>query len=126
VLSFVAFSWGPSEAAAELPTAVQPAVQVIAFDPEALADAELPSLRTGEPTELRDAGVQLARRGDHAQALPYLEAAAVRLPDDPTLHLQLGDTRLALGDVDLARQHYRAAEKAGSTEAPLRLRLLGS
>lgn len=51
----------------------------------------------------------LHRRGESAEALPYLEAAAAGLPDDPLVHYHLGQAYLALGRIEDAKTRFRKA-----------------
>lgn len=51
----------------------------------------------------------LHRRGESADALPYLEAAAGGLPDDPLVHYHLGQAYLALERVEDAKARFRKA-----------------
>jgi tetratricopeptide (TPR) repeat protein len=56
----------------------------------------------------------LHRRGESAQALPYLEAAAAALPDDPLVQFHLGQTYAALGrPEDALTQYQRVVALAG-------------
>jgi len=57
------------------------------------------------------------RRGDSAEALPYLEAAAEALPGDPMVHYHLGQVYLALDRSEEARAQFVAAvEIAGPAD----------
>jgi len=61
----------------------------------------------------------VARRGDHEEALTYLESAARGLPQDPLVQYHLGMTYLALDRVDEARETLtRALEIAGDSALP--------
>lgn len=60
-----------------------------------------------------------ARRGNHAEALPYLESAAEGLPDDPLVQYHLGITYVALERPEDARRILtRALEIAGDSDLP--------
>lgn len=60
-----------------------------------------------------------ARRGNHEAALPYLESAAVGLPDDPLVQYHLGMTYVALERTDEARAALtRALEIAADSDLP--------
>lgn len=59
------------------------------------------------------------RRGDPEEALPYLEAAAEGLPEDPLVQYHLGMTYVALDRTEEARATLtRALEIAGDSELP--------
>lgn len=59
------------------------------------------------------------RRGDPEEALPYLEAAADGLPEDPLVQYHLGMTYLALDRTEQARATLtRALEIAGDSDLP--------
>ncbi|WP_371060690.1 tetratricopeptide repeat protein [Rhodosalinus sp. 5P4] len=51
----------------------------------------------------------LQRRGSSEEALPYLEAAAAGLPDDPLVNYHLGQTYLSLERMDEALERFRRA-----------------
>ena len=51
----------------------------------------------------------LHRRGESAEALPYLEAAAAGLPNDPIVQYHLGQVYQALDRPDDALAQYRIA-----------------
>ena len=56
----------------------------------------------------------LQRRGESAEALPYLESAAAGLPKDPLVSYHLAQTYLSLDRVDEALEGFRrAVELAG-------------
>ena len=60
-----------------------------------------------------------SRRGEYDEALPYLEAAAEGLPEDPLVHYHLGMTYLALDRAEEARAALtRALEIAGDSDLP--------
>jgi cellulose synthase operon protein C len=60
----------------------------------------------------------LARRGEHEEALAYLEPAAAALAEDPLVQYHLGVTRLRLGQAEAARtQLDRAVALAGPESA---------
>ncbi|WP_231119346.1 tetratricopeptide repeat protein [Rhodovulum sp. MB263] len=57
------------------------------------------------------------RRGEGAEALPYLEAAARGLPDDPLVHYHLGQAYVALSrPADALEQFRKAVEIAGPAD----------
>lgn len=59
----------------------------------------------------------LQRRGESEDALPYLEAAARDLPQDPIVQFHLGETYAALGrSEDAVAQYRRAVELAAETD----------
>jgi tetratricopeptide (TPR) repeat protein len=66
------------------------------------AASDLPRLR-------RLLGLALHERGDHAEALPMIEAEANESPDDALIHASLGDVLAALESTDLAIAAYRKA-----------------
>ena len=54
------------------------------------------------------------RRGDSAQALPYLQAAATGLADDPIVQFHLAEALFALDRAEDALAQYRVVlDKAG-------------
>lgn len=55
------------------------------------------------------AGSAALKAGDHAAALPQLQAALKRFPDSANLHNELGFTYRKLGTLDKAFEHYRRA-----------------
>ncbi|SMY09287.1 tetratricopeptide repeat protein [Flavimaricola marinus] len=60
-----------------------------------------------------------SRRGNAAEALPYLESAAAGLPEDPLVHYHLGMTYVALERTEEARQSLTTAlEIAGDSDLP--------
>lgn len=61
----------------------------------------------------------LSRRGDHAQALTYLERAAAALPDDPLVHYHLGVAQHHLDLEAQARASFEQALAAAGPESPL-------
>jgi tetratricopeptide (TPR) repeat protein len=89
-------------------------------DPESLerAFAIARRLRDAEVPHFQDTyGWILHRRGDSAQALPYLEAAATGLPDNPLVLFHLGEVRFALGQAAEARTAFaRVVELAGEDD----------
>lgn len=72
-----------------------------------LRDAELPPLQDTY-------GWILHRRGESAEALPYLESAAAGLPNDPLVQYHLAEVYLALARPDEALIFYRNAVDAAS------------
>jgi tetratricopeptide (TPR) repeat protein len=89
-------------------------------DPESLerAFAIARRLRDSEVPHFQDTyGWILHRRGDSEQALPYLEAAATGLPDNPLVLYHLGEVRFTLGRTAEARDAFaRAVELAGEDD----------
>jgi tetratricopeptide (TPR) repeat protein len=89
-------------------------------DPESLerAFAIARRLRDSEVPHFQDTyGWILHRRGDSEQALPYLEAAATGLPDNPLVLFHLGEVRFTLGRMAEARDAFtRAVELAGEDD----------
>lgn len=66
--------------------------------------------RDAENAALQDTYGWIAhRRGDSQEALPYLEAAAKGLPDDPIVQYHLAQIYLALGRTDDALAQFRRA-----------------
>jgi predicted Zn-dependent protease len=86
-------------------------------DPESLerAFAVARRLKGTEVPAFQDTyGWILARRGDDAEALTYLEPAAKALPDDPLVQFHLGVVQLRLAQPDAARSSLeRAVAAAG-------------
>ena len=86
-------------------------------DPESLdrAWAIARRMRDTDVAPLQDTYGWIAhRRGDSAEALPYLESAAAGLPDDPVVQYHLGQVYVALDrPADALRQMQRAVEIAG-------------
>jgi cellulose synthase operon protein C len=91
-------------------------------DPESLerAFAIARRLRTQEVPAFQDTyGWIESRRGNHEEALRYLEPAAAGLPNDPLVQYHLGMTYAALGRSDAARIALsRALEIAGDNPLP--------
>lgn len=89
-------------------------------DPESLerAWAVARRFREADIPELQDTyGWILHRRGESEDALPYLEAAAVRLPNDPIVQYHLAETYNALNRREDALKQYQAAVRiAGLTD----------
>lgn len=89
-------------------------------DPESLdrAWAIARRLRDTDVPPLQDTYGWIAhRRGDSAEALPYLEAAAAALPEDPLVQYHLGQVYVALDRPDAAlRQMQRVVELAGPAD----------
>ena len=72
-------------------------------------------LRGTEVPQFQDTiGWILFRRGDHGEALPYLESAAAALENDPIVQYHLGMAQLALGETtNGTEQLEKAIELAG-------------
>jgi len=75
-------------------------------------------LRDADAPALKDTyGWILHRRGNSAEALPYLEAAAKGLPEDAIVQYHLGQTFIALNrPQDAISQFRKAVEIAGPTD----------
>ncbi|MBP1804934.1 tetratricopeptide repeat protein [Rubellimicrobium aerolatum] len=72
-----------------------------------------------EPALMDTYGWILAQRGQHAEALPYLEGAAESLGEDPVVSFHLGMTYHALGRTEEARAALtRALDLAGDRPIP--------
>jgi tetratricopeptide (TPR) repeat protein len=72
-------------------------------------------LRNTESAPLQDTyGWLLHRRGDSAEALAYLEAAAEGLPNDPLVQYHLGQVYIALDRRDDALTQFRKAVQIAS------------
>ncbi len=57
------------------------------------------------------------RRGNHAEALPYLERAAAGLPEDAIVQYHLGEAYLALGRAEDARKALTQAQSLADQES---------
>jgi cellulose synthase operon protein C len=91
-------------------------------DPESLerAFAIARRLRGTEVPQFADTyGWILARRGEHAEALPYLERAAAALPHDALVQYHLGVTQHHLGRVPEARASLERALAAAGPDSDL-------
>ncbi|MGC9418483.1 MAG: tetratricopeptide repeat protein, partial [Rhodovulum sp.] len=75
-------------------------------------------LRDADAPALQDTyGWILHRRGNSAEALPYLEAAAQGLPNDPLVQYHLGQAYIALDQPQDALEQFRkAVEIAGPAD----------
>jgi tetratricopeptide (TPR) repeat protein len=61
----------------------------------------------------------LSRRGEYEEALPYLERAAVALPDDPLVQYHLGVTQYRAGRAEEAQQSLDRALGAAGHDSTL-------
>lgn len=64
---------------------------------------------SGEQARLLSLADDINQRGDHATAAAMYERAAELTPDDPRLHVRLGNARLAAGNAEAAKASFRTA-----------------
>ena len=78
---------------------------------------------TGIPEVQDTYGWIVQRRGDSAEALPYLQAAAAGLPNDPLVQYHLAQTYLSLERPEDALTHFqRAVDLAGPGDSRAQIR----
>lgn len=63
----------------------------------------------GEQARLLSLADDINQRGDHATAAAMYERAAELTPEDPRLHVRLGNARLAAGNAEAAKASFRTA-----------------